>query len=191
MDMKPRFYKILTTAVILSLLFTACIKDLDTLPLDNDVITSGKVYQDFGNYTKVLAKCYAGLALSGQKAPDGNPDISGLDEGASTYTRALFYAQEIATDEAILGWNDGDIKDYNEMDWSTSNAFIRNMFARIFYQISICNEFLRESTDAKLAERGFSDAQKTIIAQYRAEARFLRAFSYYHALDLFGNVPFV
>ncbi len=27
--------------------------------------------------------------------------------------------------------------------------------------------------------------------RYRAEASLLRALSYYHALDMFGNVPFV
>ncbi|MEZ4847135.1 MAG: hypothetical protein R3B93_00580 [Bacteroidia bacterium] len=32
---------------------------------------------------------------------------------------------------------------------------------------------------------------RTEIAIYRAEARFLRALSYWHALDLFRNVPFV
>jgi len=32
---------------------------------------------------------------------------------------------------------------------------------------------------------------KQMIRTYRNEARFLRALSYYHAMDLFGNVPFV
>lgn len=190
--MKSKIYKSFIAVVIFSSFFiTGCLKDLDTIPLDDDVVTSEKIYLDFDNYEKVLAKCYAGLALSGQQAPHGNPDISGLDEGASTYTRALFYAQEISTDEAILGWNDGDIKDLNECDYGPSNAFIRNMFARIYYQISLCNEFLRESSDDKLTERGFSDQEKATISSYRSEVRFLRAFSYYHALDLFGNVPFV
>jgi len=143
--------------------FTACLKDLDTIPLDPDVVTSEKIYVDYNNYIKVLAKCYAGLAFSGQRAPHGNPDITGLDEGASQYTRALFYVQEVTTDEAILGWNDSDIKDYNEMDWSSSNAYIFNMYSRIFYQISLCNEFLRESTDQKLSDRGFTYAQKSTI----------------------------
>ncbi len=65
------------------------------------------------------------------------------------------------------------------------------MYYRIFYQISLCNEFIRESSDAKLDERGISGANKTEIQTYRAEARFLRALSYWHALDMFGNVPFV
>jgi hypothetical protein len=190
--MKARFYKIFSVAVIsFSMFFTACLKDLDTIPLDPDVLTSEKVYKDFNNYEKVLAKVYAGLAFSGQKGPNGDADISGLDEGASTYTRALFYVQEVCTDEAILGWNDSDIKDYNEMDWSSSNVYIFNMYSRVFYQISLCNEFIRESTDQKLSDRGFNETQKATIEMYKAEARFLRAFSYYHALDIFGSVPFV
>lgn len=192
MAMKARFYKLFTAAVILSSMFvTACIKDLDTIPLDQDVLTADKIYAEYGNYEKVLAKVYAGLAVSGQKGPDGAGDLTGLDEGFGQYTRGFFYAQELPTDEAILGWNDGNLRDYQEMDWSASNEFIFNMYSRIFYQISLCNEFIRETTDAKLGERGFDATQKTAINVYRAEARMLRALSYYHALDMFGNVPFV
>jgi len=192
MAMKARFYKIFTAAVILSTMFvTACIKDLDTIPLDPDVLTAEKIYAEYNNYEKVLAKVYAGLAVSGQRGPDGAGDLSGLDEGFGQYTRAYFYAQELPTDEAILGWNDGNLRDYQEMDWSASNEFIFNMYSRIFYQISLCNEFIRETSDSKLTDRGFSETQKTTIGQFRAEARLLRALSYYHALDMFGSVPFV
>jgi|WetSurMetagenome_2_1015567.scaffolds.fasta_scaffold00005_72 starch-binding outer membrane protein, SusD/RagB family len=192
MAMKSKYFKTISAVVIFaSLLITGCIKDLDTIPLDDDVLTSEKIYADFANYEKVLAKCYAGLAVSGQKGPDGANDLSGLDEGFGQYTRAYFYAQELPTDECVIGWNDGNLRDYQEMDWSASNEFIFNMYSRIFYQISLCNEFIRETTDAKLNERGFDETQKATIRTYRTEARFLRAFSYYHALDMFGTVPFV
>ena len=36
-----------------------------------------------------------------------------------------------------------------------------------------------------------TEAQKATIRVYQSEARFLRSLSYYHAMDLFGNVPFV
>ena len=42
-----------------------------------------------------------------------------------------------------------------------------------------------------MSERSFSEESKAEIRIYRAEARFLRALSYYHAMDMFGNVPFV
>jgi hypothetical protein len=192
MAMKARFYKIIGAAVILSsMMITACVKDLDTIPLDDDVVTSAKIYSDYSNYEKVLAKVYAGLAVSGQRGPDGNNDLSGLDEGFGQYTRAYFYAQELPTDECLIGWNDGNLRDYQEMDWSASNEFIFNMYSRIFYQISLANEFIRETSAGKLADRGFSATQVETIELYRAEARLLRAMSYYHALDMFGSVPFV
>ncbi|MCX6334564.1 MAG: RagB/SusD family nutrient uptake outer membrane protein [Bacteroidia bacterium] len=189
--MKPRYFKISAVVILLSVFFTACIKNLDTIPLDKDVFTSEKIYKDFSNYEKVIAKVYAGLATTGQKAPHGDQDILGLDEGASQYTRALFNVQEVVTDEAIIGWNDADLMDYNKMSWSSSNTYIGNMYYRIFYQVSLANEFLRQSTDTKLSNYGFTDEQKATIHDYRTEARWLRAFSYYHAIDLFGTVPFV
>jgi len=194
MAMKPRFYKISVAVILFSMFFTACIKDLDTIPLDKDVFTTEKLYMDFNNYEKVLARVYAGLAVTGTRAPHGDAttqDILGMDEGAGQYTRALFNVQEVVTDEAIIGWNDADLKEYNKMSWSSDNQYIANMYYRIYYQVSIANEFIRQSTDNKLSGYGFTDAQKTTIKAYRAEARFLRAFSYYHAIDLFGTVPFV
>lgn len=65
------------------------------------------------------------------------------------------------------------------------------MYNRIFNQISLCNEFLRETTDEKLTGRNTDAATKTDVEKFRLEARFLRALSYYHALDMFRNVPFV
>ncbi len=66
----------------------AACNDLDLEPYNE--VTSIQVYEDFDNYKNVLAKLYGGLAVSGQQGPAGDPDISGLDEGASTYTRAYW-----------------------------------------------------------------------------------------------------
>lgn len=176
-------------AVILAI--SACTKDLDTVPLDKDVLTSASVYEDFDSYKMVLAKLYAGLSVSGQTGPHGNNDLSGLDEGFGQYLRGYWYAQELPTDECVIAWNDLTLKDYHEQDWTSSDPFIANLYYRLFYQIALCNEFIRESSDSKLDERGMNTEEKAEIAEYRAEARFLRALSYWHALDLFGNVPFV
>lgn len=164
----------------------SCVNDLDRKPFIE--VTSATVYLDAANYKQILAKLYAGMAVSGQQGPAGQPDISGIDEGFSTYLRQYWKAQELPTDEAVIGWNDGSLRDYHDMDWTSSNEFITAMYNRIYYQITLCNEFIRETTDAKLAERGITAPE---IKTFRAEARFLRALSYYHALDMFGNVPFV
>ena len=189
--MKFKFsFKILSLLLAVSFLATSCFNDLDVEPIDPDDITANVVYDDPGAYTQVLAKLYAGLAVSGQEGPAGQPDINGIDEGFSTYLRQYWKAQELTTDEAVIAWNDGNIHDYEDQDWDANNEFIRAMYDRIYFQIALCNEFLRESTDAKLDGRGQSDLKEQMRGM-RAEARFLRALSYWHALDLFRNIPFV
>ncbi|MAT55495.1 MAG: hypothetical protein CMN32_13545 [Saprospirales bacterium] len=184
-----KFKILFITGVMLSL--SACFKDLDTVPLDPDEITSAVVYDDPASYKQVLAKLYAGLAVTGQQGPAGQPDISGIDEGFGQYLRGYWYLQELPTDEAVIGWNDRTIKDFHEQDWDAQDVFIQAFYSRVFYQIALCNEFLRETTDAKLDSRNVDAALRAEIKTYRAEARFLRALSYWHALDLFRAVPFV
>ncbi len=179
--------------IVLAILFvvTSCVNDLDTVPIDKDVVTSQTVYENPDNYINVLAKLYAGLAVSGQVGPSGNNDLSGLDEGFGQYLRALWYGQELTTDEAVIGWNDATLRDFHDMDWTSTDGFITNLYYRIFYQVSLCNEFIRETTPEKLDGRGIEGAIRTDIEMFHAEARFLRALSYSHAIDMFGSVPFV
>jgi starch-binding outer membrane protein, SusD/RagB family len=167
--------------------FESCTKDLDRKDPYN--ITSDTVYSDAANYRSLLAKIYAGLALTGNQGPSGKGDIAGIDEGFSSYLRNYYYAQELTTDEAVIGWNDGTIKDFHNMRWSSNDDFLKAMYYRIFFQIALCNEFIRETTDEKLTSRNLSGDNN--IKSYRAEARFLRVLSYWHALDMFGNVPFL
>lgn len=167
-----------------------CFKDLDTIPLDPDVLTASAVYKDPAAYKQVLAKLYAGLAVSGQQGPAGQSDISDIDEGFGQYLRGFWYHQELTTDEAVIGWNDQTIKDFHAQQWTSSDGFTYAFYSRIFTQIAISNEFLRETTDEKLDSRGVDAALKNEVHRYRAEARFLRALSYWHALDMFRNPPF-
>ncbi len=190
--MKTNRYLIFNAVFIsVLLMFASCVNDLDTVPLDEDVVTSEDVYSNPENYINVLAKLYAGLAVSGQQGPAGQNDLSGLDEGFGQYLRAYWYAQELTTDEAVIAWNDGNLRNYQEMNWSSNNEFISNMYYRVFYQISLCNEFIRETSSEKLDERGIDGDTRTQIELFRNEARFLRALSYWHAIDMFGSVPFV
>ena len=103
--------------------------------------------------------------------------------------RLLFVCQEFTTDEAVIAWADGTLPTLNTQTWSPNNEFLYGTFSRAFYEISLANEFLRQTTDEKLTARGVDASLKTDIAYFRAEARFLRAFSYANLMDLFGNVP--
>lgn len=182
---------IITVSIASLLVLTSCLKDLDTVPLDETITSSAVVFSTPEGYLQVLAKMYAGLALTGQEGPAGKPDISGIDEGFSSYLRMYWNLQQLPTDEAICAWGDDGIENLNFINWTSSNPFIKGMYYRVYYQLTLANEFIRESSDSKLDDRGFSDSQKQTIRQYRHEARFLRALSYWHALDLFTNVPFV
>lgn len=172
-------------------LLTSCINDLDTVPLDKNIITSATIYNKAESYEQVLAKIYGGLSLTGQTGPHGNQDVLGIDEGASNYIRAYWYMQDITTEMALWIWNDPGIPQLQTNLWTPSNEVSLGMYSRIYYQIALTNEFIRESAPEKLSERGFSEQQKSTIALYRAEARLLRALSYYHALDFYGSVPYV
>jgi hypothetical protein len=77
------------------------------------------------------------------------------------------------------------------MDWSPTEVFNRALYSRIFYQITLANAFIRESADSKVSSRGLTGADATKVKLYQAEARFLRALSYWHAMDLYGNTTFV
>ncbi|MDX1410493.1 MAG: RagB/SusD family nutrient uptake outer membrane protein, partial [Saprospiraceae bacterium] len=68
-------------ALIITITGVSCTKDLDTVPLDEDVVTSNVVFDSPESYRQVLAKVYAGLAVSGQQGPAGQADIAGIDEG--------------------------------------------------------------------------------------------------------------
>ncbi len=190
--MKPVNIKFLSPLLVLGILtLSACFDDLNTIPIDEDIVTSAQVYDDPTAYKAVLAKLYAGLAVSGQEGPSGQSDIAGIDEGFGQYLRGYWYHQEFPTEEAVVGWNDQTIKDFHEQDWNAQDGFINAFYSRVFYQISLTNEFLRETTPERLAGRNVDSDLEAQIDIFRAEARFLRALSYWHALDLFRNIPFV
>jgi starch-binding outer membrane protein, SusD/RagB family len=189
MNMKRGYIWSLTTLATVSMLFSSCFKELDLTPKYG--LNTEAVYSDPDNYINVLAKLYAGLSITGNQGPAGSPDISGIDEGFSAYVRVLWNLQELPTDEAICGWNDPGIPELNSGTWNSTSNFVQAMYYRIFYQIPLCNEFIRYCSDDWMNEKGFAAADQERIRVYQAEARYLRALSYYHAMDLFGNVPFV
>lgn len=163
----------------------------DATVLPTSTITDANVFSDARSYRAFLAKIYAGLAVSGQQGPAGNPDLKNLDEGFSQYLRLYWEHQELPTDEAVIAWGDLGLPELNTQLWATNNGFVTTMYNRISFQVTMANEFLRQTTDAKLSERGVGTQLRADIQIMRAEARFLRALSYWHGLDLYGNIPLV
>jgi hypothetical protein len=186
MNRNPR--RALIVATLLTLGAAGC---TDTTELPITTITDTNYFDDPSSYRAFLAKIYAGLAVSGQQGAFGNGDIQGIDEGFSQYLRLYWEAQELPSDEAVIAWGDVGLPELNTQLWASSNSFVVSMYYRIAFQVSMANEFLRQTADAKLAERNVSPELKAAIQVFRAEARFLRALSYWHGIDLFGNIPLV
>lgn len=174
-------------SLVFVLFFTSCESELDKDPITEK--TESQAFAESESYEQFLAKIYGGWAINGQDS--GDADIQGIDGNFSNYVRLLFTLQELSTDEAIIAWADGTIHDIHNQVWTPSNEFIGAMYYRVYFQIGMVNQFLRETTDAKLDGRGVDAALKAEIQTFRAEARFMRAMSYWHGIDFFGNIPFV
>ena len=68
--------------------------------------------------------------------------------------------------------------------WGKDNSNIFGTYSRLYVHIAICNDFIR------LIDNGAPGAEAD-LAQYRLEARALRALTYYWVVDLFGKGGFV
>lgn len=192
--MKTIINKLVLTLMILVALGTAsCVGDLDILPNDPNQLTPDKFKENPKDYiVQTMAKCYSGMAVSGQGGPNGDSDISGLDGGSSQYTRAIFMLNEFPTDESKWKFSDEGVFDLVTDTWGTGNVNIFGTYSRMYVHIAICNEFLRLVDDGNLSSLGISldDETKALVEQFKLEARVLRAMSYYNIIDLFGNGGF-
>ena len=189
--MKSRITIQFLIALAVVITVSSCAKKLDLFP-QND-LTPEKAYSTAAGYKSVLAKVYGGLAITGNQGPAGQPDIAGgLDEGSQVaFIRMFFNCEELPTDEAVVAWNDQTIHDFHDLKWTSADPFLKGIYARPIYNITLGNEYLRESTDDKLAGRGITGTDADDIKKSRAEVRFLRAFNYWVMLDLFGKSTFI
>ncbi|HEX5170813.1 MAG TPA: RagB/SusD family nutrient uptake outer membrane protein [Cyclobacteriaceae bacterium] len=183
--MKTNSNKISVITTLFTVMMMSCVGDLDVTPIDPNITTSANVYTDTESYKAGLAKLYAAFALTGQQGPAGNGDVGGVDEGFSDFIRSLWNLNELTTDEAVWTYpNDaqGTIFNLHYNTWVPSDGIPTALFARIMNVAALTNEFIR-ATEGKLDDPD--------IKKFHAEARFLRALSYYYGLDLFANMPFV
>jgi len=188
--MNRAFIRSLTVASLCVGFGLSSCTDPTTTP--TSTVTEGTIFKDPASYRAFLAKIYAGLAVSGQRGPAGAPDLTNLDEGFSQYLRLYWEHQELPTDAAVIAWlSDLGLPELNSGQWGASNPFVSTMYSRIYYQVALANEFLRQTSDAMLSERNVSSSLRADIKIFRAEARFLRALSYWHGIDLFGPIPLV
>ena len=178
--MKTMKYILSSLAIVAAL--SSCVKDLDVTPIDPNLQTTDKALTSAADFEALLAGVYTGYAVSGIYGPGGNPTLSGIDGGMQQYIRSMFHICELPTDVYVCGWNDEGVPQTCKMQWDASTGVIYLAYCRMLFQVAHCNEFIREAkaTSVDLPKKD----------EWIAEARALRAMSYYHAIDNFGNVAF-
>lgn len=166
--------------VALAMGMSSCVGDLDLQPNDPNIVSENEVNE---NLAGSLMMCYSGIAVSGYQGP-GSSYVSGIDAGTSAYLRMIFTLNEFCTDECMWLWPGDDGKSAGEVlscTWSSTNVYVKGCYYRLMGHIAICNQFL-----ANTEHLTSSEAQ-----EMRAQARVLRAYSYYNLVDLYGNASFI
>ena len=174
--------------IVASLSLASCVRDLDTLPLNATDPISEYVYGNSEEaYLTGLTRLYF------QFVTNDLTDLQSMDGGASEIIRAFWSVQETTADGAKCSWgNDAWVRALNTNTWSDAqNDAVYAVYVRTLQGISYVNEYLRQTTPAKLQERGVDEVLAAKIAGFRAEARFTRAYLYWMAIDTFGSVPFI
>jgi hypothetical protein len=197
--MKKDISKLLLLSGLVIGIISGCTKKLDLTPTND--ITADEVYSTPEGYKDALAKIYLSMAMPGNVGNNssggwgGSPDIPSQilsDEGNTDFLRGIWYLQCLSTDEA--GWtyhSNTDPLGIHQLSWSSINQTVAGAYYRSFFQITLINDFIRQSSDDKLSGRGITGADADNIHHYVAEARFLRAYQYWLLMDLFANPPFV
>ena len=175
---------VITAALLLTV---SCVRDLDTLPPQNALPVAENVYgKTADTYLEGLSFLYF------QFVTNDLTDLQQMDGGASELVRAFWSVQEATADAAKCSWeNDAWVRALNTNTWtSEQNDAVYAVYVRTLQGIAYVNEYLRQTTDDKLDGRGVPDDVKAEVYGFRDEARFLRAYFYWMALDCFGSVPF-
>ena len=173
--------------ILAAVLLTSCVRDLDTLPPQGALPVSENVYgKTEDTYLEGLSFLYF------QFVTNDLTDLQQMDGGASELIRAFWSVQETTADAVKCAWeNDAWVRALNTDTWnSEQNDAVYAVYVRTLQGIAYVNEYLRQTTDEKLDARSVPDDVKHKVYGFRDEARFLRAYFYWMALDCFGSVPF-
>ena len=102
----------------------------------------------------------------------------------SLYGNILWMFGDVASDDSVKGGADGDQPQINEIDGLNANA--DNGSLGTFWQDTYETIARANNAIASISEMTLDDALKTRLI---AEAKFLRAYSYFNLVNIFGQVP--
>ena len=134
----------------------------------SQVVKGQETFNQQQEYENLYALLQAKQVASYPYSIYDNPDI----------VRHLVVLNDESADQFYCVWGDVDLPDINQGTFKPNQYHVADMWTVLFYAINRCNYFLENATTT-------DDA----TLQQRAEARFLRAYFYSVALDLWGGVP--
>ena len=158
----------------MALALTACSGFLDQKPYSS--VTPENFYSTEDQMRMALISCYE--TINTHKIPG----LTYCQYGS--YGQGLLYLMNAPSDDVCA--SNGTQNEGLEMEWANFNEASRVVrhFWKVFYAgVNRCNTIL-----AYVGSIPMSDDKKV---QYEAEARFMRAFFYYHLAWNFGGIPIV
>jgi hypothetical protein len=144
----------------------SCKKDfIDLQPISD--MNAGNFYQTEKDMNQAVMSPYASLR--------------------NLYNQSFIYVGEIRSDNTTFSWVPGNSKDMTSIDnfkdvLLSDNSFVLNIWNNSYNTILRCNIVLD-----KIDAVPFSD--KKLQSQYKAEAKFLRALTYFWLVRSFGDIP--
>ena len=111
-----------------------------------------------------------------------------LKDGFAPYSKGMLAS---ACDEAEYSWKNGSVQNFTNGSWSALNAM--DDWSNNYFAIRQANYFLAHMDECDFSDYKFNkdyDAQMLRFNRYQYEARFLRAYFYFTAVEKFGDVPF-
>lgn len=103
----------------------------------------------------------------------------------SLYGNTLWIFGDVASDDAVKGGDDGDQPQISEID--ALNATADNGSLGTFWQDSY--ETIARANNAIANIAPMNNVEEELKARLIAEAKFLRAYSYFNLVNIFGQVP--
>lgn len=101
----------------------------------------------------------------------------------SSINNPLWVFGDVASDDAIKGGNPGDqseIEFIDQFTYTRDNGFLLNIWKRYYEGISRSNDVIH-----RLGEDVTENTRTRVVA----EAKFLRAYYYFHLVNIFGEIP--
>ena len=111
-----------------------------------------------------------------------------LEDGFGPYDKGMLAS---ACDEAEYSWKNGSVQDFTNGAWSALNA--KDSWSNNYSAIRAANYYLAHKDECDFSDYKFNKdyaAQMARFERLQYEARYLRTYFYFTAVEKFGDVPF-